>query len=90
MLPIRPATAPWATEANSSSANATLPVIRARASPDLTNSSSAAASRIARVATPARLDAGQIELWLNQHEFVRSGEIGDVPAQQTGPRQRAR
>jgi len=52
MLPIRPVTAPSATEANSSSANATLPVIRTRASPGLTNSSRAAAARIAWVAAP--------------------------------------
>ena len=43
---------PEETEANSSSANATLPVIRTRASPDLTNSSAAAVARIAWVAAP--------------------------------------
>ena len=36
-LPIRPSTAPWATEANSSSASATCPVMRTRASPPCTN-----------------------------------------------------
>ena len=45
-------TAPLATLANSSSASATLPVMRTRASPDLTNSSLLAAARIAAVAAP--------------------------------------
>ena len=52
MLPTMPVTAPSATEANSSSDNATLPVIRTRADPDLTNSSPAATARIASVAAP--------------------------------------
>ncbi len=52
MLPIMPATAPWATLANSSSESATLPVMRTRASPALTNSSLLAAARIAAVAAP--------------------------------------
>ena len=50
--PIRPATAPLATEANSSSARATLPVIRTRATPDCTNGRVRAAARIASVAAP--------------------------------------
>ena len=40
--------------------------------------------------SPARLDAGEIELRLDQHEFVRASEIGDIAAQQAGPRQRVR
>ena len=51
-LPIMPATAPFATLANSSSERATFPVMRTRAAPDLTNSSVFAAARIAAVAAP--------------------------------------
>ena len=51
-LPIRPQTAPWATVANSSSARATWPVMRTRATPDCTKSSCAITARIACVAAP--------------------------------------
>ena len=49
-LPNNPATAPWATVANSSSASATEPVSRTRAWPAITNSCRAASARSAAVA----------------------------------------
>ena len=56
-LPISPTTAPCTTVANSSSASATWPVMRTRASPDFTNSSPAMTSRIASVASPPGCNA---------------------------------
>ena len=56
-LPANPATAPCATIANSSSASATLPVIRTRACPPATNSSLAAIARSASVAAPPGCNA---------------------------------
>ena len=75
-LPIRPSTAPSATEANSSSASATWPVIRTCASPDLTNSRSAMTARIAAGGGAAGLQGAEILLRLHQHEPVRAGQVG--------------
>ena len=64
--------------------------MRTRASPDLTNSSPLAASRIARVAAPPGSQAGVIEPRLRQHEFVAAAEVGEIAAEQPGPGQRVR
>ena len=88
-LPIRPTTAPCTTVANSSSASATCPVMRTRASPDFTNSRSAMTLRMLRGRFAARLQRAEVELRLRQHERVLAGEIAEIAAaQQRLPRQR--